>query len=500
MRIAATVATRQQPPRYMVQAIAMLLLSCWLCLALPGCATLQTPAAMDDTPLRERAVTATVRNVQVSAAVLSAEDNHNFFGTDLNDTGVQTVWVEIINHSPHTLWLLRSGTDPDYFSPLEVAWSYHGALSPDANSQIDAHFDRLSIDSLVPRGETRSGILYVNPHHGTRILNIDLLGQQTSIPFTLFPPVPGEQEESRLDEITAYLTKTSNKDYQDETAFRQALKQLPCCTTSVQAAVAGEPVNLVLIGKLTDIGATLIRRDYRHVEMPADTAQQLFGRPPDLVARKTGQGGVSANRIRLWAAPLRYQGQPVFVGQAGRPVGGRFIAADVTQPRLHPDVDESRSYLIQDLLYSGGLAQLGFVEDVPAVSAEQRRSHPGKFDYYTDGYRAVLFFVTRPLGLSDLEILDWDLLPRTRKQAQPLRIIRHVEHTKYGLKWCLRRENHLRMRGVPAGILLRKCIFPEPLVERLYVRQFAIIEIPGVDDIVVKAFQFDDLTGPMLIK
>lgn len=414
MRIASTAASRLQPPRYVVQPVSMLLLSCWLCLALPGCATLQTPAAIDDTPIRERAVTATVRNVQVSAAVLSAEDNHNFFGTDINDTGVQPVWVEIVNHSRHTLWLLRSGTDPDYFSPLEVAWSYHGLLSPEENSKIDEHFDQLSIDSLIPPGETRNGIIYTNPHHGTRILNIDLLGQQTTIPFTLFPSIPGEQDESRLDEITAYITESSINDYQDETAFRQALKQLPCCTTGVQDSIAGEPINLVLIGKLTDIGSALIHRDYRHVETPADTTQQLFGRPPDLVARKTGQGGVPANWIRLWVAPLRYQGQPVLVSQTGRPVGGRFIPADGTQPRLHPDVDESRSYLIQDLLYSGGLAKLGFVEDAPAISVEQLRSHPGEFNYYTDGYRAVLFFITRPLGLSDLEILDWDL-PRKRE-------------------------------------------------------------------------------------
>ena len=415
MSIAAIAATRLHKTRCAVQQFATVLLSCWLCLALPGCATLQTPAAMDDTPLRERAVSATLRNVQVNAAVLSAEDNRNFFGTDLNDTGVQTVWVEIVNHSPHTLWLLRSGTDPDYFSPLEVAWSYHGLLSGEENSKIDDHFESLSIDSLIPPGETRSGILYVNPHHGVRILNIDLLGQQTIIPFTLFPPVPGEQGESRLDEITAYITESSNIDYQDETAFRQALEQLPCCTTGAQGAIEGGPINLVLIGKLTDIAAAMIHRDYRHVVTPADMTQQVFGRPPDLVARKTGQGGIPANWVRLWVAPLRYQGQPVLIGQAGRPVGGRFMPDDGTPQRLHPDVDETRAYVIQDLLYSGGLAQLGFVEGVPAVSVEQRRNHPGEFNYHTDGLRAVLLLVTRPLSLPDVEILDW--VPALERQA-----------------------------------------------------------------------------------
>jgi hypothetical protein len=406
MKVQATSATRQHETCCLSQPIAMLLVSCWLCVTLPGCATLQIPATIDDTPLRERAESTTVRNVQLSAAVLSAEDNQQFFGTDLNDSGVQTVWVEVVNNSPHTLWLLRSGTDPDYFSPLEVAWPYHGLLSTEANSKIDDHFDKLSIDSLIPRGETRSGILYTNPHYGTRILNIDLLGQQTLIPFTLFPPVPGEQAEGKRDELAAYVAASLKNDYQDEAEFRQALEQLPCCTTDAQGSVPGGPVNLIFIGKWSDIAAALVRRDYRHVQQDPDKTQRLYGRPPDLVARKTGQGGVPANWMRLWVAPLRYHGQTVLLAQAGRPVGGRF-RADVNNTSLHPDVDETRNLVIQDLMYSGGLAQLGFVGGVVPVTAEQRHNQPDEFMYYTDGHRAVLFIITRPLGLSDVEILDW---------------------------------------------------------------------------------------------
>ena len=112
----------------------------------------------------------------------------------------------------------------------------------------------------------------------------------------------------------------------------------------------------------------------------------LFGRPPDAVVRKSGQGGVPANWMRARVAPLRYQGQSVFLVQAGRPVGGRFAAAEGKELVLHPDVDEARDLLIQDLLYSGGLAGT---------------------TYHTDGLRAVMFFATRPLALSDVRLLDW---------------------------------------------------------------------------------------------
>jgi len=70
-----------------------LVLVCSLCLVLIGCSTWRAPTAIDDTPLRERAVTATLRGVQVSGAVLSDEDNEHYFGTNINDTGVQSIWV-----------------------------------------------------------------------------------------------------------------------------------------------------------------------------------------------------------------------------------------------------------------------------------------------------------------------------------------------------------------------------------------------------------------------
>ncbi len=411
MRVLATAA----PLQPVVQSVTRLLVSYGLCLALLGCASLQPPLEIDETPLRERAETQTVGSVQVNAAVLSAEDSQNFFGADLSANGVQAVWLEIVNHSSHSLRLLRSGTDPDYFSPLEVAWSYHGALSGDANRKIDEHFRYASIDGVIPPGETRSGFLYVNPHHRTQVINIDLLGQKTNFPFTLFLQVPGEQDDHNFDGIWDQMLRAQGNEYQDELAFRQALEQLPASTSVAQGAAESGPLNVVLIGKLADIAAALIRREYRHAPTPADAAQQVFGRPPDFVSRKAGQGGVTANWMRIWVAPLYYQGQTVFVGQAGRPVGGRFMATDDAAPRLHPDVDEARAYVIQDLLYSGGLAKLGFVGGVNAVSAEQHRNQPEELNYHSDGLRAVLFFVTRPLSLADAEILDW--VPALEVQA-----------------------------------------------------------------------------------
>ena len=396
-----------QANRCVSKQVMSLALSYFLYLLLTGCSTWRAPAAIDDTALRERAVTVSDREVQVSATVLSIEDNLNYFGANINDTGIQSIWVEVVNKSPHTLWLLQSGTDPDYFSPLEVAWSLHTPFSPGTNTEIDEHFDELSFENLIPPGTTRSGILYVNPHHETRVLNIDLLGQQTIFPFTLFPPIPEDRDEKKDIETRKRLEASRQYDYQEETAFRTALEQLPCCAVDSRTSVATAPVNIIFVGKLDDIGSALARRGYRRDPRSSDQTHRVFGRPPVIVLRKTGQGGVPANWMRMWAAPFRYQGQPVILAQSGRPVGGRFLPADGGQLVLHPDVDNTRTLVIEDMLYSGGLAKIGYVADVEPVTDEQLRNHPDKYSYHTDGLRAVLFISDRYLSISDVQFLGW---------------------------------------------------------------------------------------------
>ena len=366
---------------------------------LSGCATLQVPVEVSDSALRARSVSDTVKHVTLSASVLSTADSEQLFGTDINGIGVQPVWIEVHNDSTHTLWLLRAGTDPSYFSPLEVAWPLHTKFAKKSNASIDAHFNTLSFQSPIPPGTTRSGILFTNPHLGTQVFNVDLLGQQTIFPFTLFLPIPGEHDTDAKVAI-ARLAASGKTDYQDPDAFRSALEQLPCCADD------GDPVNMVFVGDIADIGAAVIRRGYRAQRHDSDALQRLFERPPDLIVRKSGNG-VSANWLRMWVAPLRYQDKPVILVQSGRPVGGRFTLDKTDKQQLHPDVDESRNLMIQDLLYSGGLAQLGFVEGVGVVTGTSQANVDNHIHYHTDGLRAVLFFVTRPLTLSDIEILDW---------------------------------------------------------------------------------------------
>jgi hypothetical protein len=376
-----------------------------LMLVLGACATWQAPTDSGDASLRARAVSQEKNGVSLSAAVLGPEDSLRMLGTDVTRSGVQPVWIEVRNDTDEFLWLLRAGTDPDYFSPLEVAWSVHVTMGGKTNDRIDEHFDRMAFPNPVPARSTSSGVLFTNPQPVTKVLNVDLLGDRKLVPFTLLLPVPGDVEGGR--EVTYRYGEGEIVDYSDLDELRSALEAMPCCAATADGREAGEPLNVVLIGRLDDIAAAAGRRGYRRSLEASVSGQTLFGRPPDFVSRKLAQAGAPSNWVRFWRAPISYRGEIVFLGQAGRPIGGRFARESAGSRQLHPNVDEARNLLIQDFMYSGGLDKLAFVSGVGKVPETQHRVSGGR-SYFTDGRRAVLFLSTRPLAFSDVEVLDWE--------------------------------------------------------------------------------------------
>ncbi len=383
--------------------------SAWLTVAtltMSACATWQAPPDTSDTSLRARAVTQSKAGVQLSAAVLGPQDSLRLFGTDVTASDVQPVWIEVRNDTDQILWLLRSGTDPDYFSPLEVAWSAHTLLGGKTNERIDEHFGRLAFPHLLPARAARSGILFTNPQPVHKLLNVDLLGNRTMVPFTLLLPVPGEA--SDLPDVVHRYEDAAISSYDDLDGLRRALETLPCCAATADGRTDGAPLNVVVIGHLDDIAAAGSRRGYRRGPGGTGASPHVFGRPPDLYFRKRAQAGAPAVGLRVWRAPVNYRGQFVFVAQAGRPVGGRFLPEGSQDLQLHPDVDEVRHFLIHDFMYSGGLEGLAFVSGVGAVPSAKPRALPGGGSYFTDGRRVVLFLGTRPLTFSDVQILDWE--------------------------------------------------------------------------------------------
>ena len=367
-----------------------------IALALAACATWQPPPGVDDTALRERMLTETARDVSVGAVLLDAQTSEAMFGTGIAKADVQPVWLEVENRTSQPLWLLRTGTDPAYFSPLEVAWSMHRALSSRYNARVDDHVSRLAFPNPILPGATNTGVIFTNPQRGTVLINLDLFGERTLVSFSLIRWRDAQGVEISSPVAFQY-PRPDTTEYADLVAFRNALEQLPGFATHADGT-QGAPLNLVVVGSVADLAAAAVRRNYRRDFRDDDKLQRVFGRAPDSVWRKQAKPGAPATWIRLWSAPIYFDGKLVLLAQVGRPVGGRFAADDATTRSVHGDVDEARNLVVQDMMYSGGLDRLGYVAGVGAV-ADRR--------YHTDGLRAVLFITTRPLGLSDVELLDW---------------------------------------------------------------------------------------------
>ena len=75
--------------------------------------------------------------------------------------------------------------------------------------------------------------------------------------------------------------------------------------------------------------------------------------------------------------------------------------------KIDPDVDETREYLVQDMIASGNLAAMGYVTGVGAASeAAPRRNLTGD-PYFTDGLRAVLFISAKPISTNHINLIPW---------------------------------------------------------------------------------------------
>lgn len=198
---------------------------------LSACSSWQKPDEFDDEALRARTVTAKIEGVTLSTAVLSVSENQRLFGVEIDPGEVQPVWIEVHNETDHTLYLLRSGTDPDLYSPLEVAWSFHRALSTRVNAEIDSYFRSLSFHNPIAPGETKTGVIYANPHSQVRLLNVDILGQGKVFPFTLYPKIPGEQPKQSASDLLNRIEHQVGTNYSSMETLHKRLEHLPCCTS-----------------------------------------------------------------------------------------------------------------------------------------------------------------------------------------------------------------------------------------------------------------------------
>ena len=402
-----------------------------IALTLSACASTGVWLEADTKDYKERLQTETDGGVRVSTSVLSASEAQTLYGKPLARKGIQPVWIEVENHDNTSYWLMSLGLDPYYIPASEAADAFAGN-NVETNRALTEQFQQLAFKNPVPPGATVSGFILTNLHEGVKMVEVDLVASDHLKTFSFLADVPGFRADyagKEFPEDTLYATD-GIINYTDDAAFRAALEALPCCTINKKGTRNGDPLNLVIVGGADDAFPALVRRGWSPTEATyAGSVRKMinsamsgerypyspisplymYDRPQDLALQKARDNVHQRNHLRLWLSPMRYHGQPVWVGQISRDIGTRLTIHSpyLTTHKIDPDVDEALLALIQDLAYSQFLSRLALVKGVGAASRDAPRKNLTTDPYYTEGYRGVLFFDERPTSLADIEILPW---------------------------------------------------------------------------------------------
>jgi len=309
-------------------------------------------------------------------------------------------------------------------APLKLitAWLANGRM----DRLFRAHGFRLG--PIAP-GATAEGFVFTTLDLGTKVVHVRLSavgalgaaleslapladsGPAVVADFTFTLPVPGIAADYH-DRDFSTLRPASTVETCTAVRLVDRLESLPAATTNAAASRPGDPVNLVVVGDFMTllaafaarwdesetitlatcwktVRAFLLGTDYRYSPV---SALHLFGRAQDIALQRTRDSINERLHLRLWLTPLAFREQEVWVGQVSRDIGVRFTtrAWNLTTHRIDPDVDESRDYVIEDLMLAGRVAAAGYVGGVGACTSGAPHRNLTGDPYFTDGKRAVI--------------------------------------------------------------------------------------------------------------
>jgi len=406
------------------------IITAFLVIWVGGCTVYQKPLPIHDVPFMERSQSKVDGDVKVTVAVLGAEESRELFGVNLAGQDIQPVWIRVQNADTIPYWLMSSGLDPDYYSPMEAAYAFHSTIGSSVNKKIDDHFRVMNFRNPIAQGASVSGFVFTNRDEGIKVVDIDLIGRSKVKFLTFFVTVPGIKADYHQVDFENLYTEEEIVNL-DEDELRTELEKLPCCATNEDGSENGDPLNLVLIGSREDISSAFVRRGWLPAEQSYGKAvwktikSFLFGsryryspvsplyfskRQQDFAGQKPRHSVHERNHLRMWLTPMRFQGKAVWIGQISRDIGVRFTFKTwppVTH-KIDPDIDEAMYALIEDLIYSQQLAKTGWVKGVGAATRSKPRHNLTGDPYFTAGLRAVLMFDRRPYSFEQIQEFDWE--------------------------------------------------------------------------------------------
>jgi len=368
--------------------------------------------------------------VQVTIPPAAIAERH--FGAPLAVHGVQPVWLRIMNDSDFDYWLMPIALDVDYFSPDEAALVAGAKLSKEARAQLITTMRADAMPLFQKRHSIREGYVYASYLRGGRFVDVVLSGLGRRTPrfrFAVLLPTQGfDYERSELRNLYSHLNEYPDLSLED---LRQRIRELPCCTADASGQGQGDPLNVVLVGTGEDALAALISSGWSLTEaitgesvrkmVGAAIAEKsyitapvsslyLFGRKQDVAVQRGRSTINQRNHMRLWLAPFRHQGLPVWVGQVSRDIGVKMTSKSptLTTHVIDPVVDESREYLLHSMMYHEAVSQFAFVRGVGEAPIDKPRANLAGDPYFTDGNRLLLFLSREPVPLEQVRNLNWN--------------------------------------------------------------------------------------------
>ena len=274
-----------------------------------------------------------------------------------------------------------------------------------ANQHLNKLFRAMGFPTgVIPPGKKDSGFLFTPLDEAVKQIDIRLRGRSHSLDFPFMVEVPGLVLPHPIEEAAGKAKEL------DEAAFQLWLERQPRCTRNARGTIEGDPLNLVIVGDHASIEecmgawdetesltlgtawktvkAFLLESQYRYSPV---SPLYLGGRPQDLALQRARLSLNQRLHLRLWATSVRFDGQPVWIGQVSRDIGVCFTPRtwNLTTHLIDPDVDEARDYVLDGLRVAGRVARLGFVPGVQAAPPTDPRRNLTGDPYFTDGLRAV---------------------------------------------------------------------------------------------------------------
>ena len=120
-----------------------------------------------------------------------SRESRRSFGENLAQYNIQPVWLSIENETDDQLVYLQIAMDPDYYSPYEVSYRFHGIFSSTANRARDKLFLERQIASTLPPHSRTTGFMYGVLDAGVKYAHIVIAGNDRVETFDFALPVPG---------------------------------------------------------------------------------------------------------------------------------------------------------------------------------------------------------------------------------------------------------------------------------------------------------------------